>query len=326
MSIRFCAIACLLIFSSFIFSQDETITGEYCYTYGDDETLVKAKARTRDLAIINAIKSYRVYVESITEVQDFQLTNDEILAISKGKIRNVETVRNTENNRTICITIRGQVNRVEIENALKVEIDRQKRRQPDPGDRRTGPQKYRAVPLNDLNHTGLWIMLQKHGFYCENNPNGPGIENEFVKIANGVAVIDYSTGLMWEQLGAKFRFWDQVDEYIQDLNRYELAEYSDWRLPTLEEALTLVEPDTNESGLHISSIFNNSIDSVWTADGSGRSPSTGKIIWIVDFKSASIDTRSEKYYKRFGHYISDYPRERRYDVRAVRSLNPPEKE
>ena len=36
--------------------------------------------------------------------------------------------------------------------------------------------------------------------------------------------------------------YEKVQEYMTDLNRRKVGGFDDWRLPTLEEAMTLMQP------------------------------------------------------------------------------------
>ena len=85
----------------------ETIKGHYCYTYGDNETLIEAKELTKSLAIRNAIESYEIYLTSSTKVTDFKLTNDIIQVLSSGYLNNVRMLEHTENNRRLFVVSSG---------------------------------------------------------------------------------------------------------------------------------------------------------------------------------------------------------------------------
>jgi formylglycine-generating enzyme required for sulfatase activity len=101
---------------------EDTITGQYCYTYGDTESLVEARKTTKTLAIRDAIESHRVFVRSTSEVKDFQLSEDFIRTITLGSVRNVKVIEHTEKGRTICETIQASVSPQELEGLIKREI------------------------------------------------------------------------------------------------------------------------------------------------------------------------------------------------------------
>lgn len=69
-------------------------------------------------------------------------------------------------------------------------------------------------------------------------------------------------------------FNDKLDE--QKLFR--LNDKTEWRLPTLEEAMSLMEPVRNEDGLFINPVFSDKQRWIWTADQHGVSSA-----WVVYF-------------------------------------------
>jgi hypothetical protein len=66
---------------------------------------------------------------------------------------------------------------------------------------------------------------------------------------------------------------------IEELNREGFAEHSDWRLPTLAEALSLMEKEMNAKGQHLHPAF--SSDQPFIFVDTVRRPG-GQ--WFVDFK------------------------------------------
>ncbi len=99
----------------------DAIKGTYSYTYGDLESLVEARQTCKDLALREAIESYYVFVESSTEVENFQLKDDLVRSMSAGYAKNVQIVEQTEEGRTITITIEATVNAEEVK-ALVAEM------------------------------------------------------------------------------------------------------------------------------------------------------------------------------------------------------------
>jgi len=68
--------------------------------------------------------------------------------------------------------------------------------------------------------------------------------------------------------------------YIDDLNATNYLGYNDWRLPTLEEALSLLTPArTNKRYMH--PIFNKKVTPIWTGDFGEPEKA-----WQIDFVNA----------------------------------------
>ncbi|MFQ5627930.1 MAG: DUF1566 domain-containing protein, partial [bacterium] len=69
-------------------------------------------------------------------------------------------------------------------------------------------------------------------------------------------VIDRTTGLMWQQTTSSRKMvYRLAMQWIHHLNESGFAGHNDWRLPTLEEAMTLVEQLPNSAGLYIDPVF-----------------------------------------------------------------------
>jgi hypothetical protein len=100
------------------FSQD-TIQGKYSYTYGDKESLVEARQTCKDLAIRDAIESYYIFVESSTNVENYQLKEDLIQSIAAGYLKDLKILEQTEEGRTITITIQATVLPDEVKNLVQ---------------------------------------------------------------------------------------------------------------------------------------------------------------------------------------------------------------
>ncbi|HJO56989.1 MAG TPA: DUF1566 domain-containing protein [Nitrospinaceae bacterium] len=70
-------------------------------------------------------------------------------------------------------------------------------------------------------------------------------DKRFEAFADGT-IHDVNTGLMWMsndywQMEHKWVNWYTAKEYVQRMNNKKFAGYSDWRLPTVEEASSLYE-------------------------------------------------------------------------------------
>lgn len=114
----------LILFLPLLSYADEIITGQYCFTYGDNESLKEARDVTRTLAIRNAIESYKTFIESSTKVANFQLTNDIVQILSSGYLKDIKAIEHTENGRTICDKISAAVEPKQFEIALQREVQK----------------------------------------------------------------------------------------------------------------------------------------------------------------------------------------------------------
>ncbi len=118
------------------------------------------------------------------------------------------------------------------------------------------------------------LMIEKYGFYCAtfpgglpySNPDAEGIRHDYEIKSDGKVVHDRATGLLWERGGINNLSWIKAKEWIDHLNRENFAGISSWRLPTLEEAMSLLAPP-DQSGYYIDRIFYPAeMLIIWTAD------------------------------------------------------------
>ncbi|MCI0514327.1 DUF1566 domain-containing protein [candidate division KSB1 bacterium] len=125
------------------------------------------------------------------------------------------------------------------------------------------------VPPQTYTEAQVINMLRTHNFYASDwHDQGRGAVNDYLieEHAGGKVILDRVSGLMWQQAGSPQPFRTQAAaEYIQQLNQKKFAGYTDWRLPTLKEAMTLMEPYTNYLELHIDPIFEG-LWGIWTMD------------------------------------------------------------
>jgi Protein of unknown function (DUF1566) len=146
----------------------------------------------------------------------------------------------------------------------------------------------RATKRDNLSEADVKNMLREKNFYSSDvyswsndwsNPKGTGLANEFELQQDGKVIYDRATGLMWQQSGSpESMTYEQAQAYVAQLNKDRFAGFDDWRLPTLEEAMSLMEPKTLNGDLHIDSKFDAKQRWIWTADmySAGRA-------WCVAF-------------------------------------------
>ncbi len=104
-------------------------------------------------------------------------------------------------------------------------------------------------------------------------------------------VTNTETGLMWQDNAAAKeieRDWSGAKSYCQNLN---FAGYSDWRLPSIKELLTIT--DKNRYDPSIINKFNNiTSDSYWS---SSEFQSSSDDAWSVYFGYGGSDSSSKTY-------------------------------
>ena len=106
------------------------------------------------------------------------------------------------------------------------------------------------------------------------------------KSANGNnLVIDNVTGLMWHQSGSdNYIKWNKAKQWLKDLNSSGYAGYHDWRLPSLAEAVSLLESNRKNETLYIDTVFHNKQKRIWT----GNKLTDSESAWLVDFQVGTM--------------------------------------
>ncbi len=151
--------------------------------------------------------------------------------------------------------------------------------------------RLRSIPQDMSNNESFLRMFESADFYEPSyGPAGRGLNNyyELVEINGDKVVADYATGLMWHQSGGKEIPRNGVTNWIQDINRIGYAGFSDWRMPTLEELLSLVERDYVEREgdgwqLYTDKLFDLTLQIIATSDFAPDNE-----LFVIDFASPLI--------------------------------------
>ena len=102
------------------------------------------------------------------------------------------------------------------------------------------------------------------------------IQNEYED--RGAVVFDRATGLLWQKSGSEDALtYSAALNYVKQLNREKFGGYADWRLPTMPELMSLLEPEKQNEDLYISPMFDKRQRWCWSSDK--RSSSA----WLVGF-------------------------------------------
>jgi hypothetical protein len=102
------------------------------------------------------------------------------------------------------------------------------------------PSEAKTLSLKDAR-----TMIVKRGFYHASwNPDAKGLPHQYeVEFLHAAPVVlDSVTGLMWQRGGSGPRrmYRQEAEDYIRSLNAQKLGGFDDWRLPTVEEAMSLM--------------------------------------------------------------------------------------
>jgi hypothetical protein len=144
--------------------------------------------------------------------------------------------------------------------------------------------RLRSQPRADFSGDDVQKMLTERDFFdAYKNKSGKGLPHEYEAIERHgeKLVIDHATGLTWQQSGSKDSMtYADAENYIRELNKKGVAGYNDWRLPTLEEAMSLMEPSEKHGDLYIDPVFDKTQRWIWTAD-----KLRAGVAWVVSFGS-----------------------------------------
>jgi len=92
------------------------------------------------------------------------------------------------------------------------------------------------------------------------------LQNEFELNPAGT-VVDRATGLVWQQSGSEFPLtWSRAKDYIQELNASQFAGSSTWRLPTIDELVTLLTELPRGEDYCIEPLFDQRQKRIWSCD------------------------------------------------------------
>jgi len=152
---------------------------------------------------------------------------------------------------------------------------------------------YRELSVSQVQSMpNIYIYKKKRwGFYGHST-----IKHDYnlKTISGDKVVVDNATGLMWHQCGSSKATVSRkvVEDWMRSLNSRGYAGYHDWRLPTVEEAASLLESSTKKAidkklganRLYIDPVFCNKQKWLWTGDRRHGS----KVAWGVDFYLAYV--------------------------------------
>ncbi len=236
---------------------------KFCFSCGEKTEIVDA--------ITNQNKSEKKLNKKV--IIDENL-DDEIIEIKKGSIKLVSPIDEIKKN------MKGNVKK----NRDYIKL------------RKT----YKNLSENDVEK----MISKKNFFDSKRNENGKFKNNfEAETLIGDQIAIDKATNLMWHQSGSTKRMNNSATIYwLNALNDKGYAGFSDWRLPTLEEATSLLKLILRSPSNYQDYIFCATQWFIVTIDRTSSGES-----WYVDFDVGSVRSSS--------NYSDD-----EYYVRPVRSI------
>lgn len=129
-------------------------------------------------------------------------------------------------------------------------------------------------------------MLKEKGLHdSRRNSSGAGVSHKYEAQNGGTTVYDHASGLRWQQSGSRDAMnFKHAKDYVSKLNHDRFAGYNDWHLPTLEEAMSLMEPAHKHGDLHADSVFDPRQRMIWTSDFRKNA-----MPWVVRFDAGYCD-------------------------------------
>lgn len=92
------------------------------------------------------------------------------------------------------------------------------------------------------------------------------VKNKF-EIRSDETVQDLLSGLIWQSAGTLFPVnWNNASSYVKTLNNKNFGGHDNWRLPTIDELLTLVSRTPHGEDLCIQPVFDQKQKWLWSCD------------------------------------------------------------
>jgi hypothetical protein len=144
------------------------------------------------------------------------------------------------------------------------------------------PVRLRTAPRT-MNDHEIGSLIRRGDFYDRGHHRTGSFANYFVDNGDNLTVTDKRTDLMWMRRGCDINSIRTISRWVDTLNRDNFGGHSDWRLPTVEEGLTLLEKKRNDRSLYLHPCFAAGQPFIFTADR--RQPGGH---WFVDFTQPRV--------------------------------------
>ncbi len=143
------------------------------------------------------------------------------------------------------------------------------------------PVTLRSEPAS-LSPSEVQQMVQEKGLNSPGDNIKGSFQNNFeeINLREVHLINDHTTNLMWQQEENPDQLsWEEAEAYVSKMNQDALAGFTDWRLPTTEELLSLMQSDKKDD-CYIDPLFKTQFLSTWTCDTITDAFAGA---WFVDF-------------------------------------------
>lgn len=133
---------------------------------------------------------------------------------------------------------------------------------------------------------------------AEKTPVAKSLDARFLDFGDGT-ILDTKTHLMWMkkdywQIEGEWVNWYTANEFLQKMNFKKFAGYSDWRLPTPEEAVTLYDRRKRNTDKDGDKVFIDRIFPAGSGWGTWTSKENGKQAVVVSYKDEGGQSFQDK--------------------------------
>ena len=130
-----------------------------------------------------------------------------------------------------------------------------------------------------INDDEIASVLRKWNFYDGDHNTEGSFENVLVDPGDGRVIVDRRTGLMWQRGGLDITAVRSMKRKIEQLNKDGFAGHHDWRMPTMEEAMSIMDKEVNSKDMHLNLCFSKEQPFIFV--DAQRKPGG---YWFVDYK------------------------------------------
>lgn len=131
----------------------------------------------------------------------------------------------------------------------------------------------------EMSEEDVAALIKRYNFVeQERNPQG-SFHHDLVDNGDVLTVTDRVTGLMWQRAGTDIVSNRSMKQEVARINREQFAGYADWRLPSMAEALSLLESEKKANDQYLHRCFSDEqpfifVDAIRKPGGH----------WFVDYK------------------------------------------